>query len=43
MKLQPNLERLIYALVVILSLLLLLLVASMPADYLNARVVYQGF
>jgi hypothetical protein len=43
MKIPRTIERLIYALVVVLSLLALWLVANAPANFLNARVVYQGF
>ncbi len=34
---------LIYALVVVLSLVAVWLVLNAPANFLNARVVYQGF
>lgn len=37
------LKRLVYALVTLLSLVILWLVLSAPANFLNARVVYQGF
>lgn len=40
---MPILERIIYAAVVILSLAALWLVLNVPANFLNARVVYQGF
>ena len=43
MKLQPAIERAIYALVIALALIAVLLVFNAPADLLNARVVYQGF
>jgi hypothetical protein len=43
MKPNPVIERAIYALVVIMSLVALWLVANVPANFLNARVVYQGF
>jgi hypothetical protein len=43
MKISPLINRLIYALAVILSLIVLWLVQNAPADFLNARVVYQGF
>ena len=36
-------ERLIYALLIGLSLAALWLVMNAPANFLNARVVYQGF
>ncbi|MGA3162954.1 MAG: hypothetical protein ABSD77_01955 [Verrucomicrobiota bacterium] len=36
-------ERLIYVLVVVLSLVALWLVLNAPTNFLNARVVYQGF
>ena len=40
---RPNLEPLVYALVILLSLAVLLLVACSPSDYLDALVVYQAF
>jgi hypothetical protein len=40
---SPVIERAIYALVVVLSLVALWLVLNAPATFLNARVVYQGF
>lgn len=43
MKIPPIIERTIYALVVVLSLVAVWLVLNAPADFLNARVVYQGF
>jgi hypothetical protein len=43
MKAKPIIERSIYALVVALSLVALWLVFNAPANFLNARVVYQGF
>lgn len=43
MKTSPVIERAIYALVVVLSLAALWLVLNAPANFLNARVVYQGF
>ena len=43
MKLPLLIERGVYALVVVLSLAALWLVLNAPADFLNARVVYQGF
>jgi len=43
MKLPQITERLIYVLVVVLSLIALWLVANVPADFMNSRVVYQGF
>jgi hypothetical protein len=36
-------ERAVFALVVALSLVALWLVFNAPANFLNARVVYQGF
>lgn len=36
-------ERCLYALIVALSLAALWLVFNVPANFLNARVVYQGF
>ncbi len=36
-------ERSLYALIVVLSLAALWLVFNAPANFLNARVVYQGF
>jgi hypothetical protein len=43
MILKPNLERLIYALVIILSLAVLGLLLLAPPDLMNAHAVYQGF
>lgn len=43
MKFNPVIERLIFALLVILSLVALLLVLVSPAGIVNTRVVYQGF
>jgi hypothetical protein len=43
MKPPQIIEQLVYALVVILSLATLWLVANVPENFLNARVVYQGF
>jgi hypothetical protein len=43
MKINGLIERLIYALIIVLSLVALWLVANTPASLLNARVVYQGF
>ena len=40
---KPIVDRLIYSLVVMLSLVALWLVLNAPANFLNARVVYQGF
>jgi hypothetical protein len=40
---KPAAERLLYALVVALSLVALWLVFNAPANFMNARVVYQGF
>ena len=36
-------DRLIYALIIVLSLTALWLLFNTPADFLNARVIYQGF
>ena len=43
MKIPPIIERTIYALLVVLSLVAVWLVLNAPANFLNARVVYQGF
>ena len=43
MKIPPIIERAIYALIVVLSLVAVWLVLNAPANFLNARVVYQGF
>jgi hypothetical protein len=43
MKLRPIIDPLAYLLVVGLSLLALWLVLHVPENFLNARVVYQGF
>jgi hypothetical protein len=43
MKSSRIMERIAYFLVVVLSLVALWLVANAPANFLNARVVYQGF
>ena len=43
MKLPRTIERAIYAVIVLLSLVALWLVFNAPASLLNARVVYQGF
>jgi hypothetical protein len=43
MKIPLIIERAIYALVVVLSLAAVWLVLNAPANFLNARVVYQGF
>jgi len=43
MKPMPIHERIIYLFVVILSLATLWLALNVPASFLNARVVYQGF
>jgi hypothetical protein len=40
---KPNLEQLIYALVIVLSLAALGLLLLAPPDLMNARVIYQGF
>ena len=36
-------DQFIFALVVVLSLVALWLLLNTPSDYLNSRVVYQGF
>lgn len=36
-------DRSLYALIVVLSLLALWLIFNTPPDFLNSRVVYQGF
>ena len=43
MKAPRLLETAVFVLVVVLSAVVLLLVLNAPADFLNARVVYQGF
>jgi len=43
MKSRLIVERLIYTLVVVLSLAALWLVMNAPEGFMNARVVYQGF
>ncbi len=43
MKPSKILERLIYALLIALSLAAVFLVINAPNNFLNARVVYQGF
>ena len=43
MKIPPIVERALYALIVGLSLVAVWLVLNAPANFLNARVVYQGF
>jgi hypothetical protein len=43
MKTNPIIERAIYGLLIILSLVAIWLVLNAPANFLNARVVYQGF
>jgi len=40
---RPGIDRFIYAVIVVLSLAALWLVLNAPANFLNARVVYQGF
>jgi hypothetical protein len=40
---QPTIERLIYALVIVLSLIALALVLVSPSELLDNKVVYQGF
>ena len=43
MKTPKIIERIIYTLVIALSLIAVGLVLNAPANFLNARVVYQGF
>lgn len=43
MKLPPIIERLIYGLIIVLSLAALWLVHNAPSSFLSAHVVYQGF
>ena len=43
MKTNPIIERAIYGLLIVLSLVAIWLVLYAPAYFLNARVVYQGF
>lgn len=43
MKVNPVIERLIYVLLVILALAALWLMSNVTSNFLNARVVYQGF
>lgn len=43
MKPHPLVDRMVYALVIILSLAALWLVLNVPANFLNAHAVYQGF
>jgi hypothetical protein len=43
MKPPQIIERGVYAVLVLLSLVALWLVLNAPSDFLNARVVYQGF
>ena len=43
MKLPRIIEHAIYALGVVLSLVAVWLVLNAPANFLNARAVYQGF
>jgi hypothetical protein len=43
MKTNPIIERAIYGLLIVLSLVAIWLVLNAPANFLNARVVYQGF
>ena len=40
---KPVAERILYGLIVLLSVAALWLVFNVPADFLNTRVVYQGF
>jgi len=43
MALNPIIERIIYTLVILLSLVALFLVLSSPSSIMNTREVYQGF
>ncbi len=43
MKLPRTIKPAIYALIVVLALVALWLVWNAPTNFLNARVVYQGF
>jgi len=43
MRNKSLIEQIIYALIVALSLVAVWLVLNAPANFLNARVVYQGF
>lgn len=43
MKTPTSIERIIYALLVVLSLVAIWLATNAPSIFLNARVVYQGF
>ena len=43
MKTNPIIERAIYGLLIVPSLVAIWLVLNAPANFLNARVVYQGF
>jgi len=43
MRNKSLIEQIIYALIVVLSLVAVWLVLNAPANFLNARVVYQGF
>jgi hypothetical protein len=40
---RPSIDRFVYVVIVALSLVALWLVLNTPANFLNARVVYQGF
>jgi len=40
---RSGIDRFIYAVIVVLSLAAVWLVLNVPANFLNARVVYQGF
>ena len=40
---RRGVDRFVYAVIVVLSLTALWLVLNAPANFLNARVVYQGF
>ena len=40
---KPIVDRFVCALIVVLSLIVLWLVLNAPANFSNARVVYQGF
>jgi hypothetical protein len=43
MKARSTIERLVYALVILLSLAALWLLANAPADFSTVHAVYQGF
>jgi hypothetical protein len=40
---HPVIDRLVYLLIIILSLVALVLVLISPSGILNSRVIYQGF